>query len=251
VATRPAGKRKDEIGRSIRQRVGRLDFGALTAELDERGHAFVPKLLRAGECRSVRALWREPDRFRKRVNLARHGFGDHGEYRYFARPLPPLVSALRRELYPSLAQVANDWAERLGDPRRFPRTLSGLARRCREHGQPEPTPLILDYDEGGYNCLHQDLYGPVFFPLQLAIGLTRAGSDYEGGAFLLVEGRPRQQSRGDAITLGLGDAVIFPTAERPVRGARGFYRGQLRHGVARVTRGHRMTLGIIFHDAKS
>jgi len=248
---KPQREPRDEIRRSIRQRVERLDFGALAAELDLHGHARVPALLAPAECAEARALWCDPARFRKRVNLARHRFGDGGEYQYFARPLPPLVEALRGELYPPLARVANAWSERLGDPRRFPGTLAGLARLCREHGQREPTPLLLDYEAGGYNCLHQDLYGPVYFPLQVAIGLTRPGADYEGGAFLLVESRPRQQSRGDAIVLGPGDAVIFPTRERPVRGARGFHRAQLRHGVARVERGHRMTLGIIFHDAKS
>jgi hypothetical protein len=251
VTARPRARPKtQDIGRSIRQRVGRLDVGALAASLDETGHARLPGLLGAGECRAVRALWRDPKAFRKRVNLARHRFGDHGEYQYFANPLPPIVAALRRELYPPLAAVANDWAERLGDPRRHPARLAGLRARCREHGQTRPTPLILDYTAGGYNCLHQDLYGAVAFPLQVAIGLSRPGRDYEGGAFLLVENRPRQQSRGDAIILGLGEAVVFPTAERPVRGARGFHRATLRHGVARVRRGHRMTLGIIFHDAE-
>jgi hypothetical protein len=249
--SRPRQEADDEVRRSIRQRVERLDFPALAAELDRDGRARIPALLSGAECAEARALWREPARFRKRVNLARHGFGDGGEYQYFARPLPPLVEALREELYPPLARVANAWHERLGDAHRFPRRLAGLVRLCRQAGQREPTPLILDYEAGGYNCLHQDLYGPVYFPLQVAIGLTRPGADYEGGAFLLVENRARQQSRGDAIVLGLGDAVVFPTRERPVRSARGFQRAQLRHGVARVERGHRMTLGIIFHDARS
>ena len=223
----------------------------MATDLDELGHAVLPGLLSSAECASTRALWEDPGAFRKRVDLARHRFGDHGEYRYLARPLPPLVAALRTHLYPPLAGVANAWAERLWGPRRFPPRLAGLAEQCRKQGQTEPTPLILDYAEGGYNCLHQDLYGPVAFPLQVAIGLSRPGRDYQGGAFLLVEQRPRMQSRGDAITLGLGDAVVFPTAERPVRGARGDSRVRLRHGVARVRRGHRMTLGIIFHDART
>jgi hypothetical protein len=261
VSKRPAGDRS-ENGRSIRERVGRLDrsirerierldVGALARDLDALGHARIPRLLSAEECRDVRALWTRPEAFRKRVNLARHGFGDGGEYQYFARPLPPLVNALRTHLYPPLAGIANGWAERLGDPRRYPKSLAGLRRLCREHDQLEPTPLVLDYEAGGYNCLHQDLYGAVAFPLQVAIGLTRAGRDHEGGAFLLVEQRPRQQSRGDAIDLGLGEAVVFPTRERPVEGTRGPYRATVRHGVARIRRGHRMTLGIIFHDAES
>jgi len=247
--SRPRETRIQEVGRSIRERVGRLDVEALAGDLDAVGHARLPRLLDATECREMRAIWKDPGAFRKRVNLARHGFGDHGEYQYFARPLPPLVDALRTHLYPPLAALANVWAERLSDPRRFPPRLAGLRKLCRENGQPEPTPLILDYEAGGYNCLHQDLYGAVAFPLQVAIGLSRPGRDYEGGAFLLVEQRPRMQSRGDAIELGLGDAVVFPTAQRPVQGARGFHRANVRHGVARVRRGHRMTLGIIFHDA--
>ncbi|HKJ24085.1 MAG TPA: 2OG-Fe(II) oxygenase [Myxococcota bacterium] len=250
MTKRPARERQD-VGRSIRERVGRLDVEGLARDLGALGHARLPRLLTAAECREVRATWERPEAFRKRVNLARHGFGDHGEYQYFARPLPPLVDALRTHLYPPLAAVANAWAERLGDPRRFPARLSGLRRLCREHGQHEPTPLVLDYEAGGYNCLHQDLYGTVAFPLQVAIGLSRPGRDYEGGAFLLVEQRPRQQSRGDAIELALGEAVVFPTRERPVEGARGPYRANVRHGVARIARGHRMTLGIIFHDAES
>jgi len=213
--------------------------------------ARIPGLLGAAECRAARALWDEPGRFRKEVDLARHRFGDHGEYRYFSRPLPPLVTALRRELYPPLAAVANAWAGRLGDPRRFPKHLAGLRRLCREHGQEEPTPLLLRYRAGGYNCLHQDLYGAVAFPLQVAIGLSRPGHDYTGGAFLLVEQRPRMQSRGEAVVLAEGEAVVFPTTERPVRGARGDFRARLRHGVATLETGQRMTLGIIFHDARS
>lgn len=248
--TARARKKDADVGRSIRERVGRLDVAALATELDAFGHARIPRLLTAAECRAVRATWRRPEAFRKHVDLARHRFGDRGEYQYFARPLPPIVRALRTGLYPPLARIANDWAERLGDPRRFPPRLAGLRRLCRDHGQREPTPLVLDYTAGGWNALHQDLYGAVAFPLQVAIGLSRPGRDYEGGAFLLVEQRPRQQSRGDAFELGLGEGVVFPTVERPVEGARGPYRAKVRHGVARVRRGHRMTLGIIFHDAE-
>jgi len=239
------------MGRSIRERIGRLDLRALASDLDELGHAVLPGLLSRTECARTRALWKDPAAFRRRVDLARHRFGDHGEYRYLARPLPPLVAALRTHLYPPLAAVANSWAERLSSPHRFPARLAALAKQCREQGQSEPTPLILDYTAGGYNCLHQDLYGPLAFPLQVTIGLSQPGHDYRGGAFLLVEQRPRMQSRGDAVSLELGDAVVFPTVARPVRGVRGDVRATLRHGVARVQEGHRMTLGIIFHDARS
>jgi hypothetical protein len=250
VPRRSPSEDAQSVERSIRQRVGRLDVEALEAALDETGHARIPGLLRAAECRAVRALWDEPERFRKHVDLARHRFGEGGAYRYFASPLPPRVAALRRHLYPPLARIANRWHERLGDPRRFPPTLAGLRRRCREHGQRQPTPLVLDYGVGGYNCLHQDLYGELFFPLQVAVGLTRPGRDFTGGAFLLVEQRPRMQSRGEAVSLDLGEAVVFPTVERPVRGARGWYRVKVRHGVSRIHKGHRTTLGIIFHDAR-
>lgn len=179
--------------------------------------------------------------------MERHRFG-RGQYRYFRRPLPAAVETLRRELYVRLRGVANEWAAQLGrEP--HPPTLAGFLRVCRAAGQSRPTPLLLRYGEGDYNCLHQDLYGAVAFPLQVAIGLTRPGRDHEGGAFLLVEQRPRQQSRGDAIEIGFGEAVIFPTRERPVEGTRGTYRATVRHGVARIRRGHRTTLGIIFHDA--
>jgi hypothetical protein len=251
VAQRRSRRQGEEpVERSIRERVGRLDVEALAADLDAAGHARIPGLLGAAECRALRRLWDDPDRFRKHVDLARHRFGEGGSYRYFARPLPPLVAALRRHLYPPLARIANTWHERLGDPRRFPRALPGLARRCREHGQAEPTPLLLDYGAGGYNCLHRDLYGEVFFPLQVAVGLARPGRDFSGGAFLLVEQRPRMQSRGEAVDLALGEAVVFPTVDRPVRGARGWYRAKVRHGVSRIHAGHRTTLGIIFHDAR-
>ena len=230
-------------------RLARVDWERVAADLDARGHARLPRLLTARECRATAALWQERQRFRSHVDMARHRFGE-GAYRYFARPLPPLVEALRRRLYPPLARIANAWAERVGGDERYPATLARFLARCREEEQRRPTPLLLRYEAGGYNCLHQDLYGPVAFPLQVAILLSEPGREFEGGEFLLVEQRPRMQSRGEAIALARGEALVFPTRERPVAGARGWYRCQMRHGVSTLARGERATLGIIFHDAR-
>jgi hypothetical protein len=233
----------------IGRRLAGLDWKRVAADLDERGHARLPRLLTAGECRDLDRLWDVEDRFRSHVDMARHRFGE-GEYRYFARPLPPLVAQLRRRLYPPLARIANAWCERLGEPARYPATLAAFAKACADHGQTRPTPLLLRYAEGGFNCLHQDLYGEIAFPLQVACLLHRPDADFRGGEFLLLEGRPRQQSRAEAIRLERGEAIVFPTRERPVEGARGPYRAQMRHGVSRVHAGRRATLGIIFHDAR-
>ena len=230
-------------------RLARIDWDRVGACLDERGHARLPRLLSARDCRAAERLWDEPDRFRSHVDMARHRFGE-GAYRYFASPLPPLVAALRRSLYPPLARVANRWAERLGSEARFPPDLERFLARCRREEQRRPTPLLLRYQAGGYNCLHQDLYGPVAFPLQVAILLSDPDRDFEGGEFLLVEQRPRMQSRGEAIALARGEGLIFPTRERPVPGKRGFVRNQLRHGVSTLVSGRRTTLGIIFHEAR-
>jgi hypothetical protein len=181
--------------------------------------------------------------------MARYRFG-LGDYQYFARPLPPVVEELRRHAYPRLVSVANGWQQALGAKRRFPSELAAFLALCARHGQVKPTPLLLHYETGGYNCLHQDLYGEIAFPLQLTCFLSRRNVDYEGGEFLLVETRPRAQSRGEALAFEQGEALVFATSHRPVRGARGFYRTTLRHGVSTVTRGARYTLGVIFHDAK-
>jgi hypothetical protein len=226
------------------------DWSAIVASLDQRGLAETGPLLGPRECDAVQALWESPERFRSRVDLARHGYGAGGEYRYLSDPLPELVAQLRRDLYPPLARIANVWQQRLGRPGRFPATLAGFLAVCRRAGQQRPTPLILRYEAGGYNCLHQDLYGSVAFPLQVTILLSRPGADFEGGEFLLVEQRPRRQSRGSAVTLRQGEAVIFPNAVRPVQGTRGVYQAVHRHGVAEVRSGVRFTLGIIFHDAR-
>ena len=229
-------------------RVAALDWAALAAALDERGHAVTPPLLAPEECHDLAGLWHEPARFRSRVDMARHRFGE-GEYRYLAEPLPPLVATLRETLYPRLAPVANAWMAALGVLERYPADLVGLRALCARHGQRRPTPLLLRYEAGGYNCLHQDLYGAMAFPLQATILLTEPEA-FGGGEFVLVEQRPRAQSRADVVPLAQGEAVIFTTRYRPARGARGAYRATVRHGVSRLRHGQRMTLGIIFHDAE-
>jgi hypothetical protein len=234
---------------ALAARLRAVDWAGVHAELDQHGHARIPGLLDPAQCRMLAALYPHDERFRSTVDMARHRFG-RGEYRYFARPLPPEVEALRRGLYPPLARVANAWQERLGDATRYERALDGFLRRCRRAGQTRPTPLLLRYRADGFNCLHRDLYGSVAFPLQVTVLLSRPGQDFDGGEFLLVEQRPRQQSRGDAIALRQGEAIVFPTRERPVAGARSVLRAQLRHGVSRVHRGERVALGIIFHDAR-
>lgn len=198
--------------------------------------------------RAIVALYTDPTRFPPRIDMARYRFGV-GEYQYFATPLPPLVQDLRTAAYPPLAALANSWMQALGVAERYPQALTDLLERCRRHGQTKPTPLLLRYEAGGYNCLHQDVYGEVVFPLQLTCFLSRPGVDYTGGEFLLVEQRPRAQSRGEAIATEQGEIIIFATRERSVAGARGYYRVKMRHGVSRVRSGLRYTLGIIFHDA--
>jgi hypothetical protein len=225
-----------------------LDWTALGAELDEQGWALLPRLLDPVACREAAALWRDEDRFRSRVAMARHGFGQ-GEYRYFDYPLPDPVARLRSALYPPLAQVANRWWTALGRPGAFPATHPEYLERCRSAGQARPTPLLLRYGPGDYNCLHQDLYGAEAFPLQAAVLLSRPGEDFEGGEFLLAEQRPRRQSRATVVPLSQGDAVLFAVSERPVRGSRGYYRTRMKHGVSTVRSGERFTLGLIFHDA--
>jgi uncharacterized protein len=220
----------------------------LRTALDRDGYTVLPELLSEEECREIVALYDERDRFRSRVVMARHGYGS-GEYKYFSYPLPPLIGELRRRLYPRLVPIANGWERQLGQPALFPNTLEPYLARCHEVGQLRPTPLILKYGPGDYNCLHQDLYGELVFPLQATVLLSRPGEDFTGGEFLLVEQRPRRQSKGEVVPLRQGDAVIFPVNRRPVSGARGYYRATMRHGVSRLHAGARFTLGIIFHDA--
>jgi hypothetical protein len=227
-------------------RVARVDWDAAEASLESRGFATVP-LLEAGECRALAALYDREEPFRSRVVMQRHAFG-RGEYKYLRYPLPPVVQALRTALYPRLAPIANRWRDALGVAGALPPDLEGYLAQCHAAGQARPTPLLLRYQADDYNCLHQDLYGPLVFPLQLTVLLSDP-TEFSGGEFMLVEQRPRAQSRGEVVPLTRGEAVIFPVHHRPVRGTRGFYRVNLRHGVSRVRDGLRMTLGVIFHDA--
>lgn len=230
-------------------RVERLDWAAAAASLDARGHARLGPLLTPEECAVLVTLYDERRRFRSFVDMDRLRYGS-GDYRYFAAPLPRLVATLRTALYARLAPVANRWMESLRSDVRYPPALRAFLARCHAEGQRRPTPLLLHYEEGGYNALHQDLYGAVAFPLQVAILLSRPGADFEGGEILLVEQRPRAQSVGEAIALTQGEALVFANRHRPLTGSRGAYRANVRHGVSRVTRGRRLTLGLIFHDAR-
>jgi len=229
-------------------RLARLDWAGIGASLDEWGHARTPALLSPSECGELRALYVDDARFRSRVDMARYRFGV-GEYKYFSEPLPPSVQAVRESAYPPLAVIANRWEAALKTGVRHPADLAGLQALCARRGQKKPTPLLLRYDAGGYNCLHQDLYGEVVFPIQLTVLLSEPGEDFEGGEFILVEQRPRAQSRGSVVRLEQGEAVIFTTRFRPAAGARGHYRATMRHGVSRVLSGERYTLGVIFHNA--
>lgn len=224
-----------------------INWKKAEAELDAQGCAILPALLDATECAALHAAWHQRDRFRSEVVMARHGYGS-GAYRYFAYPLPEPVAVLRAALYPPLAAIANRWAEILGRPG-FPADHEAFLARCHHAGQTRPTPLLLRYERGDWNALHQDLYGEHVFPLQVAILLSAPGEDFTGGELVLTEQRPRMQSRAEVVPLAQGDAVIFPVRERPVKGARGWHRRAMRHGVSRVRSGLRFTLGIIFHDA--
>jgi hypothetical protein len=232
----------------IPARVDALPWADLSAQLDRRGCAITPPLLTAAECGELAALF-DAGRFRSTIDMARHRFGD-GRYRYFDHPLPDAVAALRGAFYRHLAPVANDWSRRLGADDEFPPEHEQLLERCRAAGQERPTPLILRYGAGDWNALHQDLYGDVYFPFQVVTVLSRPGADYEGGELVLLEQRPRAQSRAHVLAPERGAFVIFPTRQRPQQGKRGDYRVGMRHGVSTVTRGSRTALGVIFHDAR-
>jgi hypothetical protein len=255
-------------GGAVAERVAAIDWPRVTAELDAQGAAVVARLLEPAECRELAALY-DGDGFRSRVVMAAHGFG-RGEYKYLAYPLPRLVAELRASWYPRLVPIANRWAAALArgrapgdaddvpgdgapgdgdDAPAYPDDHAAFLARCHAAGQVRPTPLLLRYAEGDYNCLHQDLYGEHVFPLQVAILLSQPGRDFTGGEFVMTEQRPRMQSRPMVLPLGEGDAVVFAVHHRPVQGTRGVYRVNLRHGVSQIRSGHRMTLGVIFHDA--
>ncbi len=224
------------------------DWVSKAEDLDARGWTLLPDLITADQCRRLSSLYNRSTEFRSRVVMSRHGFGC-GEYQYFAYPLPALVQELRTTLYPHLAPIANTWHERMGLDVRFPPTHAQFIERCHAAGQTKPTPLLLQYGAGDYNCLHQDLYGEHVFPLQIAVLLAKPGRDFEGGDFVVTEQRPRMQSRVEVVPLTQGDGVMFAVNTRPVRGTRGDYRVHMRHGVSTLRKGHRHTLGIIFHDA--
>lgn len=229
-------------------RLAALDWARVGADLDTHGCAVIKGVLTPGECAALASLYAQDAPFRSRVVMARHGFG-RGEYKYFAYPLPPIVSGLRQALYPPLSAVANRWNEAMGIDVRYPNDHAAFLERCHRAGQTRPTPLLLRYVEDDYNCLHQDVYGVHLFPLQAAFLLAAPGRDFTGGELVLVEQRPRMQSRAEVVPLEQGDGVIFAVRERPVRGTRGYYRVALRHGVSRLRSGKRHTMGIIFHDA--
>src|SRR5262245_31418518 len=227
----------------------RIAWPKVGADLDAHGCAMVGPQLSAQQCRSIGAMFGSETPFRSRIVMAKHGFG-RGEYKYFAYPLPPIIEALRTALYTPLAAIANRWNEQMRIDVRYPERHAEFLERCHKTGQTKPTPLLLQYTAGDYNCLHQDLYGEHVFPLQVAILLSEPGMDFTGGEFVLTEQRPRMQSRAEVVPLAQGEAVIFPVRERPLHGTRGVYRVNMRHGVSRLRSGQRHTLGIIFHDAK-
>jgi uncharacterized protein len=233
----------------IAARVDALDWAQVGADLDAQGCALLRNLLTPEECHAVSALYPDDAHFRSRIVMGRHGFG-RGEYKYFSYPLPDLIAALRPALYARLQGIANSWNESMGIDIRYPDRHDAFLKRCHDAGQGRPTPLLLQYEAGDYNCLHQDLYGEHVFPLQVAILLSEPGCDFEGGEFVLTEQRPRMQSRAEVVALKQGDAVAFAVHHRPVQGTRGTYRVNLRHGVSRLRSGKRHTVGVIFHDAK-
>jgi uncharacterized protein len=233
----------------IAARVDALDWAEVTTDLDAQGCAVLKELLTPDECRAIAALYPDDANFRSRIVMGRHGFG-RGEYKYFSYPLPDPIASLRPVLYARLQAIANRWNEAMGIDIRYPDRHETFLKRCHEAGQQRPTPLLLQYEAGDYNCLHQDLYGEHVFPLQVAILLSEPGRDFEGGEFVLTEQRPRMQSRAEVVALKQGDAVAFAVHHRPVQGTRGVYRVNLRHGVSRLRSGRRHTVGVIFHDAK-
>ena len=233
----------------IPERVAVLDWPAIEAALDSSGWAGTGPLLSVEECEELAALYASDGNFRSKIIMARHGFGS-GEYKYLADPLPGVVGALRASLYPPLARIAGRWNEMMGMPARYPHEHAAFLEACHRAGQTKPTPLILQYGPGDYNCLHQDIYGDLVFPFQAAFLLSRPDADFTGGEFVLTEQRPRMQSRAEVVPLRQGEAVIFPVHHRPVQGTRGTYRVNMRHGVSRLRSGRRHVLGVIFHDAK-
>jgi hypothetical protein len=236
-------------GRSAKARLAEYDWSRIAADLSGFGYAVIEKLLSRDECWQLASLYPEEQHFRSHIHMARHGFGK-GEYRYFNYPLPHLIADLRTALYPRLAIIANLWNDGMGISQRYPALHTEFLALCHDAGQTRPTPLLLQYGPGDFNCLHQDLYGDLAFPLQVAILLSEPSRDFTGGEFIVTEQRPRMQTRADVVPLRQGDAVAFAVHNRPVKGTKGYYRVNLRHGVSRMRSGQRHTVGIIFHDAK-
>ncbi|MFC0401983.1 2OG-Fe(II) oxygenase [Paraburkholderia rhizosphaerae] len=249
IATHTAGRDAHVSANPFETRVAALDWPRIETELDDFGCATVASLITPDECDRLANLYTRADLFRSRIVMGRHGFG-RGEYQYFAYPLPDIIEGLRTALYPYLVAVANRWNRAMRIDVRYPPKHRDFIRRCHEAGQTRPTPLILRYEAGDYNCLHQDLYGEHVFPIQVAILLSEPGKDFTGGEFVMTEQRPRMQSRAEVVPLRKGDAVVFTVNSRPVQGTRGVYRVNLRHGVSRLRSGHRHTVGLIFHDAQ-
>lgn len=246
----PKAAQRTSTAQSIAERIDALDWKAAADSLSQCGYAVIVQILSPEECESLVGMYGDETRFRSRVVMERYRFGV-GDYKYFDNPLPEIVASLRIAAYPHLATVANEWAENLGEKSpRFPAEHAAFLKICHKAGQTKPTPLLLHYEAGGYNCLHQDIYGEIAFPLQMVFLLGQQCRDWEGGEFLLVEQQPRAQSKAEVVHADQGQAIIFTTRYRPVRGTRGYYRANMKHGVSRVHHGTRYTLGIIFHDAK-
>ncbi|MDC0684528.1 2OG-Fe(II) oxygenase [Sorangium atrum] len=242
--------RRDDVptASGVDERVAAADWARVSQDLDAQGCAVIEGLLARTECNDLAALYARDELFRSRVVMERHGFG-RGEYKYFAHPLPALIASLRTSIYPRLVPVANRWSAAMGLEVQYPEEHARFVERCHAAGQVQPTPLLLQYGEGDYNCLHQDLYGEHVFPLQVAVLLSEPERDFAGGELVMTEQRPRMQSRPMVVPLRQGDAAVFAVRHRPVQGTRGMYRVNVRHGVSRVRSGHRHTVGIIFHDA--
>lgn len=249
VSSQMSNPESNAAGKSIEARIASLNWQELSFSLHERGWARTGTLLSPKECMSLRGLYSNDELFRSRVIMARHRFG-LGEYKYFAYPLPQVVKELREFLYERLASIANNWAARLKGADAYPDTHREFIEQCHAKGQSRPTPLMLRYEAGGYNCLHQDLYGAVYFPLQTVFMLDRPEQDFTGGEFVLVEQRPRAQSAAQVVSPQQGEGVIFTTRWRPAQGSKGHYRVNIKHGVSEVTSGTRHTLGIVYHDAE-
>jgi hypothetical protein len=240
--------RKSDIMMDLKERIEHINWQAITESMNAKGYAAIPNILTAEECDSLTAAYDETSLYRKTIVMEHHGYG-LGQYKYYNYPLPGLVQQLREGVYPNIAPIGNKWMEVLNIDKHFPGSLNELTERCHQHNQLRPTPLILKYNTGGYNAMHQDLYGEVFFPMQLVIVLNQPGQDFKGGEFVLVEQRPRMQSKAIVLNPGKGDMLLFTTNFRPVMGTKGYYRVNMKHGVSEVTEGERHTLGVIFHDA--